>query len=73
VEQARVLIKENLDNPALLDLIGDSDDLLAAGVNSGEMIRIAFGCEKRLGRRLSDAELTALTSIAAIAIVLKAG
>ena len=73
MEHARVLIKESLDNPALLELIGDNDDLLAAGVDSGEMIRIAFGCEKRLGRRLSDAELTALTSVAAIATILKAG
>jgi acyl carrier protein len=73
VEHVRLLIKENLDNPVLLDLIGDSDDLIAAGVNSGEMIRIAFGCEKRLARRLTDAELTALTSIEAIATVLKAG
>lgn len=67
---AREVIKSGLDYPHLLDLIGDDDDLVTAGVNSGEMIRVAFGCERYLDRQLADGELAAMTSVRAIAAVL---
>lgn len=59
----RELVQGSLDNPALAEAIGDGDDLVAAGVNSGEMIRVALALEDALGRPLSDNELTAVTSI----------
>ncbi len=67
---ARELIRANLDLPALLDRIGDGDDLIAAGVNSGEVVRIALRCEQHLGRVLSDDELTALSTVRAVAELL---
>lgn len=72
MDDVRELIKKQLDYPPLLDRIGDNEDLIASGVNSGEMIRIALGCEEHLRRVLTDAELTAMTSVRAIAEVLAA-
>jgi acyl carrier protein len=70
MDDARELIKKRLDYPPLLDRIDDHEDLVAAGVNSGEMIRVALGCEEYLGRPLSDTELASMTSVRAIAEVL---
>lgn len=64
---ARNLIRSGLDLPALLDRIGDDDDLIAAGVNSGEMVRIALRCEQLLGRVLTDDELASLSTVRAVA------
>ncbi len=50
MDSARELIKTGLDYPPLLDRIGDHEDLVTVGVNSGEMIRIALACEEYLGR-----------------------
>jgi acyl carrier protein len=60
-----------LDLPALLDRIGDDDDLVGSGVNSGEIVKIALACEDRLGRMLTDDELSALSSVRAVAQVLE--
>ena len=68
---ARTLVRANLDHPALLDRIADDDDLVAAGVNSGELIRVARACEERLGRPLGDEELADLTSVRAVADLLQ--
>jgi acyl carrier protein len=65
-DEARALIRAGLDLPILLDRIGDTDDLVAAGVNSGEIVRVALQCEQRLGRPLTDDELSTLTSVAAV-------
>ena len=70
MDGVRELIKRHLDYPPLLDRIGDDEDLVAAGVNSGEMIRVALGCERYLDRQLTDAELSEMTSVHAIASVL---
>lgn len=70
MDSARELIKTGLDYPPLLDRIGDHEDLVTVGVNSGEMIRIALACEEYLGRRLTDAELTGMTSVWSITAVL---
>lgn len=67
---ARELVRQSLDYPALLDEIGDDDDLIAAGVNSGEMIRVALQCEEHAGRPLTDGELARLNSISVIAEIL---
>ena len=69
-DDARALIRRHLDFPGLLDQIADDEDLITAGVNSGELIRIALGCEQSLGRALSDAELIGLTSVHAVAELL---
>jgi hypothetical protein len=70
-ETARELVRRALELPALLDRIGDQDDLLAAGVNSGELILVAVRCEERIGRPLSESELSALVSIDAVAKILE--
>jgi acyl carrier protein len=67
---ARAVIKEGMDYPHLLDRITDHDDLVTAGVNSGEMIRIALSCERHLGRALTDEELSRLATVAAVAQLL---
>ncbi len=63
---ARAVIKEGMDYPHLLDRITDHEDLITAGVNSGEMIRIALSCERHLGRALTDEELSRLATVAAV-------
>jgi acyl carrier protein len=71
--QARQVLKECLDLPELVDQIGDSEDLVLAGVNSGEIIRVAQQCEEILGRPLDDEELTGITSVASVAALLRDG
>lgn len=70
---ARELIRGCLDLPALLDRIGDSDDLLTHGVNSGEVVLIALRCEQTLGRALTEAELEELDSVLAVDRLLGTG
>lgn len=67
---ARAVIKKGMDYPHLLDRITDHEDLVTAGVNSGEMIRIALSCESHLGRALTDDELSRLATVAAVARLL---
>lgn len=67
---AREIVRENLDYPALLDQIGDEEDLVNAGVNSGEIIRVALGCENHLDRPLTDVELSRITTIGSVADLL---
>ncbi|GAA0368904.1 acyl carrier protein [Streptomyces blastmyceticus] len=64
---ARSFVRDSLDHPGLLDRVGDDEILAQAGVNSGELIRLALRLEEHLGRPLDDEELFALTSIRAIA------
>jgi hypothetical protein len=67
---ARELVRSALELPSLLETINDDDDLLSAGVNSGELIMVAMRCEQRLGRPLTEAELSRLHSITAVAAIL---
>jgi acyl carrier protein len=67
----RELIKESLDYPALLDDVADQDDLIMAGINSGEMVRIALACERYLDREITDEELSRLKSVRAVADLLE--
>lgn len=64
---ARTLVRNSLDHPALLDRVTDEASLAGAGVNSGELIRLALHIEEHLGRALDDEELLELTSIRAVA------
>ncbi|MFI0980761.1 hypothetical protein ACH4SP_27590 [Streptomyces sp. NPDC021093] len=58
---ARELVAGCLDNPLMLERVGDADEFHTAGINSGEVIRIALRCEEEAGRPLDDDEL-ALTN-----------
>jgi hypothetical protein len=69
---ARRLLRDSLDLPALADRVGDDDDLVGRGVNSGEVVRLALHCEERLSRALTDDELAGLSSIRAVARLLQA-
>jgi acyl carrier protein len=71
METVRTLIKEVLDLPVLLDAIGDDQDLVSGGINSGEVVRIALRCEQYLDRALTDEELAGLSSIRAIGELLE--
>lgn len=67
---ARSIVRGKLDYPALLDQISDEDDLVNAGVNSGEIIQVALACENHLDRPLTDAELSGITSVRSVAELL---
>jgi acyl carrier protein len=67
---ARDLIRASLDLPALLDEITDDEDLIGAGINSGELVQIALHCEEHLGRMLTDDELAGLGTVRAVAALL---
>ncbi|MGW0768599.1 phosphopantetheine-binding protein [Streptomyces sp. NPDC002676] len=66
------LLLEFVDLPELLDGIGKDDDLTTAGLNSGDLIRLALAIEERTGSPLDDDELTALHTIEGIDQVLTA-
>jgi acyl carrier protein len=68
---ARDLIRSCLDLPALLDRIGDDEDLVGGGVNSGELVKIALECENRIGRLLTDDELAELSTVHAVEDLLR--
>lgn len=69
----RELIRGCLDLPSVLDRIGDSDDMLTHGVNSGELVLVALRCEQALGRALTEAELERLDSVTAVDRLLQGG
>jgi hypothetical protein len=71
LSHTRQLVAACLDLPAVLDRIGDDDDLVASGVDSGEILNLATLCEQILDRPLSDDELTELTSIRAVGALLR--
>ncbi|MEU9980227.1 acyl carrier protein [Streptomyces sp. NPDC050856] len=67
---ARELVAACLDNPLMLERIGDTEEFHAAGVNSGEVIRIALRCEEEIGRALDDDELAAVNTLEGIDLLL---
>ncbi|MDH6134182.1 acyl carrier protein [Kitasatospora sp. MAA4] len=69
---ARTLVGASLDTAAFLDRLTDDSDFARAGVNSGELIKLALACEEYLGRALDDEELADLTSINAVAELISA-
>lgn len=66
------LLLEFVDMPELLDGIGRDDDLTTAGLNSGDLIRLALAIEEQTGNPLDDDELTALHTVEGIDQVLTA-
>ncbi|MDT9701485.1 phosphopantetheine-binding protein [Streptomyces sp. P17] len=66
------LLLEFVDLPELLDGIGRDDDLTTAGLNSGDLIRLALAIEEQTGSPLDDDELTALHTVEGIDQVLTA-
>jgi acyl carrier protein len=64
------LVTGCLDNPEMITRIDLDDNLQAAGVNSGEIIKIALACEEQIGRALSDEELAAIVSLRGVAELL---
>ncbi|MFF8770076.1 acyl carrier protein [Kitasatospora sp. NPDC015120] len=67
---ARELVGASLDSAAFLDRLADDEDFSGAGVNSGELIKLALACEEYLGRPLDDEELAELTSVNAVAALI---
>ncbi|MEV7022099.1 phosphopantetheine-binding protein [Kitasatospora sp. NPDC093558] len=65
------LLLSFVDLPELLEGVGRDTDLTAAGLNSGDLIRLALAIEDLTGEPLDDDELTALHSIAGIDGVLE--
>ncbi|MGK5632642.1 acyl carrier protein [Streptomyces sp. URMC 123] len=66
----RRLLLELVDVPGLFDDLAPDADLLAAGINSGELIRLALAIEERTGTPLDDEELAALSTVQGIDRVL---
>ncbi|MFI1563612.1 acyl carrier protein [Streptomyces sp. NPDC020490] len=68
----RRLLLELVDVPGLFDELADDADLLSAGINSGELIRLALAIEERTGVALDDDEMAGLYTIDGIDRVLRA-
>ncbi|HWO08858.1 MAG TPA: acyl carrier protein [Polyangiaceae bacterium] len=62
----RGLLMEVLDVPELSAQIPDDADLILAGINSGDLIRLGLAIEERTQRPLSDDDLIALQTITGI-------
>ncbi|MEU5097878.1 acyl carrier protein [Streptomyces sp. NPDC020996] len=67
----RRLLLELVDVPGLFDELADDADLLSAGINSGELIRLALAIEERTGVPLDDDEMAGLYTIDGIDRVLR--
>lgn len=64
------LLRELIDLPELLDELPPDADLSAAGLNSGDVIRLSLAIEERSGTPLDDDELAALHTLDGIDRVL---
>jgi acyl carrier protein len=62
----RKLLMEVLDVPEISEKIPDDADLILAGVNSGDLIRLGLTIEEKTQLPLSDDELVALQTIEGI-------
>jgi hypothetical protein len=67
------LLLEFVDLPELLDGLPRDADLLSAGLNSGDLIRLALAVEDRTGTSLDDEALGLLHTLDGIDQVLAAG
>ncbi|WP_375489113.1 acyl carrier protein [uncultured Mycobacterium sp.] len=70
MDEARRLLAAAMDAPDLAWQIDETKDFLDAGVNSGEIIRLLFECEKHLGVEIDDAEMSSITSLKELAALL---
>ncbi|MFD9069060.1 phosphopantetheine-binding protein [Streptomyces lasiicapitis] len=68
----RQLLLTFVDLPEILDGVAGDEDLTAAGLNSGDLIRLALAIEERTGSPLDDGELSSLHTIDGIDQVLTA-
>ena len=71
LERARAIVRDNVDTGYLVDEVDAEDHFSTAGISSGDIIRIAQGCEAELGRALTEDELVGLQSVADIAALLQ--
>ncbi|MDQ2958069.1 MAG: phosphopantetheine-binding protein [Actinomycetota bacterium] len=67
----RQLLLELADAPGLFDDLAADADLLSAGINSGELIKLALAIEERTGQPLDDEVLVTLYTIEGIDRVLE--
>lgn len=58
----RQLLADLLDDPTLVEVAAD-EDLLAAGLNSGDIIRLALAIEEITGEPLDDQALSRLYTV----------
>ena len=63
----RELLASLLDDPSLVEVAAD-EDLLAAGLNSGDIIRLALAIEKLTGEPLDDKTLARFDKMAKEAV-----
>ncbi|GAA4667027.1 phosphopantetheine-binding protein [Streptomyces youssoufiensis] len=64
------LLLEFVDLPQLIEGVPGDADLINAGLNSGDLIRLALALEERTGAPLDDDELGALHTLDGINQVL---
>ncbi|MFE6780298.1 phosphopantetheine-binding protein [Streptomyces sp. NPDC057702] len=64
------LLLEFVDLPQLIEGVPGDADLINAGLNSGDLIRLALALEERTGAALDDDELGALHTLDGINQVL---
>jgi len=62
----RALLMEVLDVPELATMIPDEADLIVAGINSGDLIRLGLTIEERTQLPLDDDDLLALQTVSGI-------
>jgi acyl carrier protein len=62
----RELLMEVLEVPELATTIADEADLIVAGINSGDLIRLGLTIEERTQLPLDDDDLLALQTVSGI-------
>lgn len=67
----RRLLLEVVESPSLVENLAAGEDLQSAGINSGELIRLALAIEEYTGEALDDEVLPTLCTIEGIDRVLE--
>jgi acyl carrier protein len=70
VSPGRKLLLEVLDESSLIREISAEADLIQAGINSGDLIRLGLVIEERTHQPLSDDDLAEIQTVAGIDRVL---
>ena len=71
IDEARRLLTAVVDTPALVSQIGEDELFVDAGVNSGEMIRLLYECERYLDVELDEREVGSVSSLSGLAALLR--